>query len=101
MNTITRLTQVRGVRGEKGATLLEFAFVSILFMMLTAGMMELGRGVWIYNSVSHMRRAKAAATQSSTAATAATPFPQSRSRTTSRPAFRSTAASTCLPIGRT
>jgi hypothetical protein len=33
---MTRLPRVRGVSGEKGATLLEFAFVSILFMMLTA-----------------------------------------------------------------
>ena len=53
---MTRFPRVRGVSGEKGATLLEFAFVSILFMMLTAGMMELARGVWIYNSVSHAAR---------------------------------------------
>jgi Flp pilus assembly protein TadG len=53
---MTRPPRVRGISGEKGATLLEFAFVSILFMMLTAGMMELGRGVWIYNSVSHAAR---------------------------------------------
>jgi Flp pilus assembly protein TadG len=53
---MTRLPRVRGVSGEKGATLLEFAFVSILFMMLTAGMMELARGVWVYNSVSHAAR---------------------------------------------
>ena len=56
MKTIKRLAHRRGIRGEKGATLLEFAFVSILFMMLTAGMMELGRGVWIYNSVAHAAR---------------------------------------------
>lgn len=53
---MTRVPHVRGIRGEKGATLLEFAFVSILFMMLTAGMMELARGVWLYNSVSHAAR---------------------------------------------
>jgi Flp pilus assembly protein TadG len=53
---MTRLSRVRGINGEKGATLLEFAFVSILFMMLTAGMMELARGVWVYNSVSHAAR---------------------------------------------
>jgi Flp pilus assembly protein TadG len=53
---MTRFPRVRGISGEKGATLLEFAFVSILFMMLTAGMMELARGVWIYNSVSHAAR---------------------------------------------
>lgn len=56
MKTMRRLAHARGIRGEKGATLLEFAFVSILFMMLTAGMMELGRGVWVYNSVSHAAR---------------------------------------------
>ena len=56
MKTIKRLAHRRGIRGEKGATLLEFAFVSILFMMLTAGMMELGRGVWLYNSVAHAAR---------------------------------------------
>ena len=53
---MTRLSRVRGINGEKGATLLEFAFVSILFMMLTAGMMELARGVWLYNTVSHAAR---------------------------------------------
>jgi Flp pilus assembly protein TadG len=51
-----RLSRTRGIRGEKGATLLEFAVVGILFMMLTAGMMELARGVWTYNTVAHAAR---------------------------------------------
>jgi Flp pilus assembly protein TadG len=51
-----RLSRVRGIRGEKGATLLEFAVVGVLFMLLTAGMMEMARGVWTYNTVSHAAR---------------------------------------------
>jgi Flp pilus assembly protein TadG len=51
-----RVSRTRGIRGEKGATLLEFAVVAILFMMLTAGMMELARGVWMWNTVSHAAR---------------------------------------------
>jgi Flp pilus assembly protein TadG len=51
-----RLSRRRGIRGEHGATLLEFALVGILFMLLTAGMMELARGVWIYHSLAHAAR---------------------------------------------
>jgi Flp pilus assembly protein TadG len=51
------LSRARGIGGEKGSgSLVEFALVGILFMALTGGMMELARGVWIYNTAAHAAR---------------------------------------------
>ncbi len=45
----------RGLR--RGATMVEFALFFIIFMMLTVGLMELGRAVWTYVTLSHAARA--------------------------------------------
>jgi Flp pilus assembly protein TadG len=41
------------VREERGAELIEFGLVSILFFMLLFGIMEFGRAIWIYDTVAH------------------------------------------------
>ena len=43
-------------RGERGAELVEFALISVLFFMLVFGIMEFGRGIWIYGTVAHVAR---------------------------------------------
>lgn len=42
---------------RRGATMVEFALFFIIFMMLTLGLMELGRAVWTYVTLSHAARA--------------------------------------------
>ena len=46
----------RLVRDEHGAELIEFAVVSLLLLALMFGIMEFGRGIWIYGSVAHLAR---------------------------------------------
>ena len=36
--------------------MVEFAIVASLFLMLTLGLIDLGRGVWIYNTLAHVAR---------------------------------------------
>ena len=43
-------------RGERGAELVEFALISILFFMLVFGIMEFGRGIWMYGTVAHVAK---------------------------------------------
>jgi Flp pilus assembly protein TadG len=43
-------------RGDSGQSLLEFAIVGTLFMLLTLGIVEMGRAVWTYNSLAHAAR---------------------------------------------
>ena len=43
-------------RDERGVELIEFALISILFFMLSFGIMEFGRAIWIYGSVAHVAR---------------------------------------------
>ena len=43
-------------RGERGAELVEFALISILFFMLVFGTMEFGRGIWMYGTVAHVAK---------------------------------------------
>ena len=45
-----------GLRDERGAELIEFALVSILFFTLVFGIMEFGRAIWIFNTVAHVAR---------------------------------------------
>lgn len=45
----------RGLR--RGATMVEFALFFLIFLMLALGLMELGRGVWTYVTISHAARA--------------------------------------------
>ena len=41
---------------ERGSTLVEFAFVFLLFVVLVVATIELGRGVWLYITVAHAAR---------------------------------------------
>ena len=43
-------------RDERGAELIEFGLVSIFVLILMFGIMEFGRGIWIYGSVAHLAR---------------------------------------------
>ena len=43
-------------RDERGAELVEFALISIVFFMLVFGVMEFGRAVWIYGTVAHVAK---------------------------------------------
>ena len=44
-------------RSRRGATLVEFALFFMVFLVLTLGLMELGRAVWTYVTLSHAARA--------------------------------------------
>ena len=43
-------------RDERGVELIEFALISILFFMLSFGIMEFGRAIWIYGTVAHVAK---------------------------------------------
>ena len=43
-------------RGEGGQALAEFALVSLIFFMLIFGMIDIGRAVWHYNTLSQATR---------------------------------------------
>ena len=38
--------------GAAGTTIVEFAIVCIAFFLLILGLLDVGRGVWLYNSIS-------------------------------------------------
>ena len=44
-------------RSRRGAELVEFALFFMIFLVLTLGLMELGRAVWTYVTLSHAARA--------------------------------------------
>jgi Flp pilus assembly protein TadG len=44
-------------RRRRGATMVEFALFFIIFLVLSLGLMELGRAVWSYVTLSHAARA--------------------------------------------
>jgi Flp pilus assembly protein TadG len=44
----------RGRSGERGETLVEFAFASVIFFTMIFGAIEFGIGVWNYNLVSDL-----------------------------------------------
>ncbi len=41
---------------RRGATLVEFAFFFLLFLVLAIGLMELGRGIWTFTTLAHAAR---------------------------------------------
>ena len=41
-------------RGERGETLLEFAFASLIFFLVVFGTLEFGHAIWQYNLVSDL-----------------------------------------------
>ena len=42
------------LRGERGETLIEFAYASLIFFAMVFGALEFGIGVWNYNLVSNL-----------------------------------------------
>ena len=42
--------------GQSGVAIVEFSLVFILFMVLSLGLFELGRAMWIYTTLSHAAR---------------------------------------------
>lgn len=54
-NSILSKTSPRGDR-RRGQSMVEFSLVFIIFMMLMVGLFELGRVVWIYETVAHAAR---------------------------------------------
>ena len=42
--------------GRRGQSMVEFSLVFIIFLMLMVGLFELGRAVWIYETVAHAAR---------------------------------------------
>jgi Flp pilus assembly protein TadG len=50
-------SRVAGSLGQaRGNTLIEFAIISTLFILLSMGTLEFGRAVWAYNSLSQAAR---------------------------------------------
>jgi hypothetical protein len=54
-NSISAKTRPRGDR-RRGQSMVEFSLVFIIFLMLMVGLFELGRVVWIYETVAHAAR---------------------------------------------
>jgi Flp pilus assembly protein TadG len=47
----------KGARqGRRGASLIEFSLVFVLFILIIAGLVELGRGVWAFTTIAHATR---------------------------------------------
>lgn len=55
VSSISSKTLPRGDR-RRGQSMVEFSLVFIIFMMLIVGLFELGRAVWIYETVAHAAR---------------------------------------------
>jgi len=49
----------RAKLGRRGATMVEFALYFLLFLGLAIGLMEMGRGIWTFTTLSHAARAGA------------------------------------------
>ena len=43
----------RSKDGRRGAGVIEFALVFMIFMMMVAGVFEVGRTIWAYNTLAH------------------------------------------------
>ena len=52
----TTMYNSSGFSGEKGTTIVEFALVAIVFLLLTLGLVDVGRGVWAHHSLTHAAR---------------------------------------------
>ncbi len=50
----SRYGRVAASRGERGETLIEFAFASVIFFVMIFGALEFGIAVWNYNLVSDL-----------------------------------------------
>jgi len=43
-------------RYQRGSTLMEFALILPAFLLLTVGVVDFGRGIWTYHTLSHAAR---------------------------------------------
>jgi len=50
----SKWSRTTGGRSERGETLVEFAFASVIFFTIVFGAIEFGLGVWNYNLVSDL-----------------------------------------------
>ncbi len=48
--------RVRAHNRKSGQAMVEFSLAFLLFLMMLVGMIEFGRGVWIYTTVAHAAR---------------------------------------------
>lgn len=56
MTSLIAISSARKTR-QRGSTTVETGLVLLLLMMLTLGVVELGRAMWTYNTLSHAARA--------------------------------------------
>ncbi len=50
------LTSKGARQNRRGATLIEFSLVFLLFLLVIAGLVEIGRGVWAFTTIAHATR---------------------------------------------
>ena len=53
---LQRLRPKTPANQRRGAAMIEFAFISLLFLAVFIGIVEFGRGVWTYTTVAHAAR---------------------------------------------
>ena len=41
---------------QQGSSMVEFALVFMIFLMMAVGVLEIGRGIWAYNTLAHAAR---------------------------------------------
>ncbi len=51
-----RTRKRRNGSGRRGAVIVEFAFTFMLFFVIVLTLMEIGRGIWTYTTLSHAAR---------------------------------------------
>ena len=51
-----RRVSTRKAANQRGSTIVEFALTFTLFLVIILGLMELGRGMWVYSTVAHGAR---------------------------------------------
>jgi len=49
-------TAKRARPNRRGASLVEFSLVFLLFLLVIAGLVEIGRGVWAFTTIAHATR---------------------------------------------
>lgn len=50
------LTAKGSGKNRRGAAFVEFSLVFLLFLLMIAGLLELGRGVWAFTTIAHATR---------------------------------------------
>lgn len=52
-------SQIRRKNGRRGASMIEFALVFMIFLALAVATFEFGRAVWVYSTVTHAAKSAA------------------------------------------